>query len=81
MHINSLWCLNTKTGQETPYFRLKESYRDVRGMVHSLVMRHGVLDIFLPRAVRRADNFPYLCHASQLEAQKGHLPAPCECQV
>ena len=29
---------NAALGREAPYYRLKESYRDVRGRVHSLIL-------------------------------------------
>ena len=38
MHANVQWRHNPATGEEAPYYRLKESYRDVCGTVHSLVV-------------------------------------------
>lgn len=38
MHVNVQLRFNPDTGQESPYYRLKESYRDVRGNVHSLIV-------------------------------------------
>ncbi|MDL2297407.1 transposase, partial [Bacteroidales bacterium OttesenSCG-928-E04] len=38
MHVNVQLRFNPATGQEAPYYRLKESYRDVRGNVHSLIV-------------------------------------------
>lgn len=38
MHVNVQLRFNPVTGQESPYYRLKESYRDVRGNVHSLIV-------------------------------------------
>lgn len=38
MHANTQWRFCAATGGEEPYYRLKESYRDVRGTVHSLIM-------------------------------------------
>ncbi|MFV0327193.1 MAG: hypothetical protein ACK5LF_22940, partial [Bacteroides xylanisolvens] len=38
MHVNVQLRFNPATSQESPYYRLKESYRDVRGQVHSLIV-------------------------------------------
>ena len=38
MHANIQWRINPDTGEEAPYLRFRESYRDVRGKVHSLVI-------------------------------------------
>ena len=38
MHVNVQLRFNPATGEEAPYYRLKESYRDVRGNVHSLIV-------------------------------------------
>ncbi|NDV60780.1 IS1634 family transposase [Bacteroides sp. 519] len=38
MHVNVQLRFNPSTGEEAPYYRLKESYRDVRGNVHSLIV-------------------------------------------
>ena len=38
MHANVQWLHDPATGEEAPYYRLKESYRDVRGTVHSLIV-------------------------------------------
>ena len=38
MHANVLYRFNAALGEEAPYYRLKESYRDVRGQVHSLIV-------------------------------------------
>lgn len=38
MHVNVQTRHNAKTGEKAPYYRLKESYRDVRGHVHSLIV-------------------------------------------
>ena len=34
MHVNVQLSNNPQTGDRVPYYRLKESYRDVRGNVH-----------------------------------------------
>lgn len=38
MHVNALHRFDPSRGREAPYFRFKESYRDVHGKVHSLVL-------------------------------------------
>lgn len=38
MHVNVQLRFNPATEQEAPYYRLKESYRDVRGNVHSFIV-------------------------------------------
>ena len=38
MHVNVQLGNNPPTGDSAPYYRLKESYRDVRGNVHSLIV-------------------------------------------
>ena len=38
MHANVQLRFNPAIGKEAPYYRLKESYRDVRGVVHSLIV-------------------------------------------
>lgn len=38
MHVNVQLRNNPQTGNRAPYYRLKESYRDVRGNVHSLIV-------------------------------------------
>lgn len=38
MHVNVQLRFNPALGTEAPYYRLKESYRDVRGNVHSLII-------------------------------------------
>lgn len=38
MHVNVQIRHNAQTGEKAPYYRLKESYRDVRGHVHSLIV-------------------------------------------
>ena len=38
MHVNVQTRYNSAIGKEAPYFRFKESYRDVRGNVHSLIV-------------------------------------------
>ena len=38
MHVNVQLRTNPQTGDRVPYYRLKESYRDVRGNVHSLIV-------------------------------------------
>ena len=38
MHANVQTRFNPATGNKAPYYRLKESYRDVAGHVHSLIL-------------------------------------------
>lgn len=38
MHVNIQHRFNASLGKEDLYYRLKESYRDVRGNVHSLIV-------------------------------------------
>ena len=38
MHANVQTRFNPATGDMTPYYRIKESYRDVQGHVHSLIL-------------------------------------------
>ena len=38
MHVNIQHRFNASIGSEDLYYRLKESYRDVRGHVHSLIL-------------------------------------------
>ena len=38
MHANVQTRFNPAVGEKAPYYRLKESYRDVRGNVHSLIL-------------------------------------------
>lgn len=38
MHVNVQIRHNVQTGEKDPYYRLKESYRDVHGHVHSLIV-------------------------------------------
>ena len=38
MHVNVQLRNNPQTGDRAPYYRLKKSYRDVRGNVHSLIV-------------------------------------------
>ena len=44
MHVNVQLRNNPQTGDMAPYYRLKESYRDVRGNVHSLIVLKLVLN-------------------------------------
>ena len=54
MHANVQWRHNPATGEEAPYYRLKESYRDVCGTVHSLVVLNiGFEPALVPRQMRR----------------------------
>ena len=45
MHANVQTRFNPATGDMAPYYRIKESYRDVQGHVHLLIL----LNIGLPR--------------------------------
>ncbi len=38
MHVNVQTRFNAALGQEAPYYRFKESYRDIRGNVHSIIV-------------------------------------------
>ncbi|HOS57862.1 MAG TPA: hypothetical protein PLB66_04440 [Bacteroidales bacterium] len=38
MHVNVQTRFNVALGQEAPYYRFKESYRDIRGNVHSIIV-------------------------------------------
>ncbi|MBW4749638.1 hypothetical protein [Prevotella melaninogenica] len=38
MHANVQTRFNPATGDMAPYYRIKESYRDVQGHVHSLIL-------------------------------------------
>ena len=54
MHVNVQLRFNPSTGQEAPYYRLKESYRDVRGNVHSfIVLNVGFEPSLTPLQVKR----------------------------
>ena len=54
MHVNVQLRFNSATGQEAPYYRLKESYRDVRGHVHSLIVLNiGFEPCLKPLQVKR----------------------------
>lgn len=54
MHVNVQLRFNPVTGQESPYYRLKESYRDVRGNVHSLIVLNiGFEPSLTPLQVKR----------------------------
>ena len=45
---------NPQTGDRAPYYRLKKSYRDVRGNVHSLiVLNMGFEPNLSPASMRR----------------------------
>ena len=48
MHANILWRINPDTGEEAPYLRFRESYRDVCGKVHSLVILNVGFEPRLP---------------------------------
>ncbi|MDH8702747.1 hypothetical protein M2138_002118 [Dysgonomonadaceae bacterium PH5-43] len=43
MHVNVQLHFNPSIGEEAPYYRLKESYRDVCGNVHSLIVLNADL--------------------------------------
>ena len=54
MHVNVQLRNNPQTGDRAPYYRLKESYRDVRGNVHSLIVLNMGFDPNLsPASMRR----------------------------
>ena len=54
MHVNVQLRNNPQTGDSVPYYRLKESYRDVRGNVHSLIVLNiGFESNLSPASMRR----------------------------
>jgi len=54
MHANIQLRYNPNTGCEAPYYRLKESYRSVRGTVHSLIILNiGFEPALTPLQMRR----------------------------
>lgn len=54
MHVNVQLRYNTQLGKDAPYYRLKESYRDVRGNVHSLILLNiGFEPCLTPAQMRR----------------------------
>lgn len=54
MHANVQLRFNPALGEDAPYYRLKESYRDVRGNVHSLIVLNiGFEPSLKPVQVRR----------------------------
>lgn len=54
MHVNVQLRFNPATGKQSPYYRLKESYRDVRNNVHSLIVLNiGFEPSLLPIQVKR----------------------------
>jgi len=54
MHANVQLRFNPATGCEAPYYRLKESYRSVRGTVHSLIILNiGFEPALTPLQMRR----------------------------
>ncbi|MGL5980691.1 MAG: IS1634 family transposase, partial [Phocaeicola sp.] len=54
MHVNVQLRFNPALGKEAPYYRLKESYRDVHGNVHSLIVLNiGFEPSLLPIQVKR----------------------------
>lgn len=54
MHVNVQLRFNPAIGKQAPYYRMKESYRDVRGQVHSLIILHiGFEPSLLPIQLKR----------------------------
>ena len=54
MHVNIQSRFNPAIGDSAPYYRLKESYRDVRGNVHSLILLNiGFESSLTPQQMRR----------------------------
>lgn len=54
MHVNIQHRFNAAKGSEDLYYRLKESYRDVRGVVHSLIVLNiGFEPMFQPNRIRK----------------------------
>ena len=54
MHVNVQLGNNPQTGDRAPYYRLKKSYRDVRGNVHSLIVLNiGFEPNLSPASMRR----------------------------
>ena len=59
MHAISTLRYDAASGKEVPYYRLKESYRDVHGHVHSLILLNiGFEPTLTPRQVHRIAEFP-----------------------
>ena len=53
MHVNVQLRYNPQLGETAPYYRLKESYRDLRGNVHSfIVLNIGFEPTLNPNQVR-----------------------------
>ena len=58
MHAISTLRYDAASGKEAPYYRLKESYRDVHGHVHSLILLNiGFEPSLTPRQVHRIANY------------------------
>ena len=58
MHAMSTLRYDAANGKEAPYYRLKESYRDVHGHVHSLILLNmGFKPSLTPRQVHRIAEF------------------------
>ena len=56
MHVNVQLRNNPQTGDRALYYRLRESYRDVRGNVHSLIVLNiGFEPNLSPASMRRID--------------------------
>lgn len=54
MHANVQSRYNPQIGETAPYYRLKESYRDIRGNVHSLIVLNiGFEPTLTPNQIRR----------------------------
>ncbi len=54
MHVNVQLRNNPQTGDRAPYYRLKESYRDVHGNAHSLIVLNiGFESNLSPASMRR----------------------------
>ena len=54
MHVNVQLRNNPQTGDRALYYRLRESYRDVRGNVHSLIVLNiGFEPNLSPASMRR----------------------------
>ena len=57
MHVNVQTRFNAALGQEAPYYRFKESYRDIRGNVHSIIILNvGFEPELLPRQMFKIAN-------------------------
>jgi hypothetical protein len=69
MHVNVQLRYNPAVGEEAPYYRIKESYRDVRGNVHSLIL----LNIGFEPSLRPIQMKRIASHLTSRLATKDHV--------